>query len=296
MTILQRIGRRIRREWEQQERRQRLPEQTVLLLTNPRSGGTWLFDALRCHPALVVYAQADFFAHLGLKGRRYPADLQGDRENGVDIEVRPGEWEQMPRFVLPSALTSPARGREPYSLEKLHPHFFDFDAGRFTSKLRALGPDLQAKIIYQVRDPRESLISFLRYKERNPEWNAQFTPEQVFPFMRRTYEALDQCAASYPGFILDYTALEQDITGVLRRIFAWLWPGKQPSSDADLLAEIAEATLPHKRGVTPFFDAVQPSKDAAAYSALFTQHAEDVEAAYTAYRALLARAAGEATV
>lgn len=294
MTLFQRLGRRIRREWEYHERHQRLPAQTVLLLTNPRSGGTWLFDALRCHPALVVYAQADFFAHLDLKGRRYPAGLQGDPENGVDIEVRPGEWERMPRFMLPAALTSPARDREPYALEKLHPHFFEFDAARFTRKLRGLGPDLQAKIIYQVRDPRESLISFLRYKQRNPVWNAQLAPEQVFPFMRRTYEALDACAAAFPGFILDYTALERDFPQVLQKTFAWLWPGKLPSSDPALLAEIDEATQPHKRGATPFFDAIEPLEDTEVYRALFEQGAKDVEAAYAAYHALLARA-GEAT-
>jgi hypothetical protein len=293
--MLQRIGRKLRREWENQELRQRLPEQTVLLLTNPRSGGTWLFDALRCHPALVVYAQADFFAYLGLKGRRYPTDLQGDRENGVDIEVRPGEWEQMPRFVLPSALTSPARRRDPYALEKLHPHFFDFDATRFTAKLRGLAPDTQAKIIYQVRDPRESITSFLRYKERNPAWNSQLTPEEVFPFMRQTYEALNECSAAFPGFILDYDALEADLPGALKRIFAWLWPGKLPSSDPDLLADITAAIEPHKRGATLFFGGAPAIDDTEALEARFAQHAADLEACYTAYRAILARAAGDAT-
>lgn len=293
--MLQRIGRKLQRAWEHQERRQRLPEQTVLLLTNPRSGGTWLFDALRCHPALVVHAQADFFGYLGLKGRRYPTDLQGDRENGVDIEVRPGEWEQMPRFVLPSALISPARSRDPYALEKLHPHFFDFDPVSFTTKLRGLAPDTAAKIIYQVRDPRESIVSFLRYKERNPVWNAHLTQQAVFPFMRRTYEALDQCAAAFPGFILDYDALEADLPRALKRIFAWLWPGKLPSSDPALLTDIATAIEPHKRGATLFFGGMPTNDDRETIEALFTRCAEDVQAAYAAYHALLARAAGETT-
>lgn len=293
--MLQRIGRKLRREWEHQERRQRLPEQTVLLLTNPRSGGTWLFDALRCHPALVVHAQADFFAYLGLKGRRYPTDLQGDRENGVDIEVRPGEWEQMPRFVLPSALTSAARSRDPYALEKLHPHFFDFDATRFAANLRGLLPGTQVKIIYQVRDPRESIVSFLRYKERNPVWNVQLTPAEVFPFMRRTYEALDACAAAYPGFILDFDAMEADLPRTLKRIFAWLWPGKLPSSDPGLLADITSAIEPHKRGATLFFGGAPAVDDTGALEALFAQHTDDTEACYSAYQALLARATGEAT-
>ena len=103
--MLQRIGRRLRREWERQERWQRLPERSVLLLTNPRSGSTWLFDALRCHPGLIVNAEADLWQYLGMRGRRYPKDLRGDTDNAVRIEVRPGEWESLPRYVLPSALT-----------------------------------------------------------------------------------------------------------------------------------------------------------------------------------------------
>ena len=98
--MLQRIGRKLRREWEHQERRHRLPEQTVLLLTNPRSGSTWLFDALRCHPGLIVNAEADLWQYLGMRGRRYPKDLRGDPDNAVRIEVRPGEWEALPRYVF----------------------------------------------------------------------------------------------------------------------------------------------------------------------------------------------------
>lgn len=143
--MLQRIGRKLRREWGQQERRQRLPEQTVLLLTNPRSDGTWLFSA------------------------------------------------------------------------------------------------------------------------------------------------------AFPGFILDYDALEADLPRALKRIFAWLWPGKLPSSDPDLLSDITAAIEPHKRGATLFFRATPTLDDSEALEGLFAQHAVDLEACYTAHRPILARAAGDAT-
>lgn len=284
--MLQRIGRKLRREWERQERWQRLPERSVLLLTNPRSGSTWLFDALRCHPGLIVNAEADLWQYLGMRGRRYPKDLRGDPDNAVRIEVRPGEWESLPRYVLPSALTTPARTVEPYALEKCHPHFFNHDVSRFVSRLKELNTRGSARVIYQMRDPKESIVSFLRYKERNTAWNAHIPPEKVVPHMCRIFETMAATAVAYPGLVIDYDDLENDIQGTLKRIFAWLWPGKQPSSDPTLLAEIAEATDRSKRGATPFLGAQISEGNNAQYAALFEQHAADLAACYAAYDVL----------
>src|SRR5687767_14804356 len=51
------------------------PERLVLILCNPRSGSTWLLDALRCHPAIELHPRYTVFARLGSVGRRYPLDL-----------------------------------------------------------------------------------------------------------------------------------------------------------------------------------------------------------------------------
>jgi hypothetical protein len=293
--MLDRFGRRIRRELERMERRNRLPDRAVLLLTNPRSGSTWLFDALRCHPGLVVNAEADLWAYFGMHGRRYPRDLKGDPDNAVQIEVQPGNWETMPRFALASALTSPARTVEPYALEKCHPHFFDHDVPRFVGRLKDLDATGSARVIYQMREPRASIVSFLRYKERNPQWNARIAPEQVIPHMRRIFESLAACAAAYPGLIVDYEELERDMQGALKRIFAWLWPGKKPSSDPALLAEIVEATSRGKRGATPFLGPLVSSADDAQYAPLLAQFADDLAACKAAYSTLRDMAAGSAS-
>lgn len=287
--MIHRIGRRLRREWERMELRGRVPDRAVLLLTNPRSGSTWLFDALRCHPGLVVQPEADLWKYLRLRGRRYPRDLKGDPANAVEIEVQAGKWEMLPRYALPSALTSPARTVEHYTLEKLHPNFFNHDVDSFVAKLRGLNARGSIRVIYQVREPRESIVSFLRYKERNPSWYSHLSPEQVFPHMRRTYESLAVCAAAYPGYIVDYETLEQDTHATLKRIFAWLWPGKKPTSDAALLDEIVEATRRGKRGATPFLGAQISAPDDAAYAELFARFADDVAACEVAYRTLLAQ-------
>lgn len=67
--MLWRIGRKLHREWD---RWQCLPDQMVVLLTNPRSGGTRLSGALRGHPAPVIDArdfEAVYAAHHAVLAR-----------------------------------------------------------------------------------------------------------------------------------------------------------------------------------------------------------------------------------
>ncbi|MBK9125024.1 MAG: hypothetical protein IPM16_18155 [Chloroflexi bacterium] len=286
--MIGRVVRRLRREMEQRERTGRLPERLALLLTNPRSGSTWLFDAMRCHPAIMLKTEADVFSYLGLRGRRYPQDLRGNVENATRVEVRPNEWELLPRFALMSALTSPTRNLPPFFLEKFHPHFFQHDLDKFIGKLRQLEATTTIRMVYQVRDPRASLLSFLAYKARNPEWNWHISPDEVFPHMRRIFDSMHRCAASYPGLIVDYQELEDGLEGTLTRIFGSIWPDKR-AVEPDLLAEIAAVTDRKRRGNTPFISERinRSSDDPAETRELFKRHQDDVEACYESYRAVL---------
>ncbi|HEX2623358.1 MAG TPA: hypothetical protein VHL11_24525, partial [Phototrophicaceae bacterium] len=117
LTSLKRIFRPGKRQTSVQ-----FPERLAVLLTNPRSGSTWLFDAIRCHPAVYVQPSADVFTWLGMTGRRYPRDLSGNSAKAPKTEVRPGDWETLPIFTLPDEIQN-AHPLPPYALEKCHPHF-----------------------------------------------------------------------------------------------------------------------------------------------------------------------------
>lgn len=258
-----------------------LPERLLILLTNPRSGSTWLFDALRTHPAIDIEPEAVVFTYLGMNGRRYPRDLSGDGASTQTVEVRPGEWETLPTFTLPHTDFDPSLPR--YALEKCHPHFFKHDVDSFVQKLKRL-PNV--RMIYQVRDPDESLLSFMRYKERNPSWNPHIGQDELPAHMRRIYESLLKCAQQYPGLVVDYTTLENDFEGSMRRIFDTLWQG---GYDDALLTAIQDATRREKRSHTTFLggsktDAV---RDKGTYTEMFQRYAQDIEACHTAYRSLL---------
>lgn len=265
--------------------RPKLPQRLVMLLTNPRSGSTWLFDALRAHPAVYMLPEAAVFTYFGMTGRRYPRDLAGgDPAHAVQIEVQPGIWEALPGFVLPKSIA--VAPLPTYALEKCHPHFFKHDVDGFVHKLNALSPRTQVRMIYQVRDPDESLLSFLRYKARNPDWNPHIGQEQLPAHMRRIYESLLRCAQAYPGVIVDYASLETNFQATLGTIFADLW---QQGATTELIAAIASITQRENRAATSFLGqrTTDVSEDKAHYAAMFQQHAADIDACHTAYHGLM---------
>jgi hypothetical protein len=265
-----------------------LPPRIAILLTNPRSGSTWLFDALRCHPAITIEPKAEIFRYFGMSGRRYPRDLAGDTTNGVRVEVRADEWETLPVFQLPADVGQQAAHLPVYSLEKCHPHFFQQDVEGFVGKLRELDAHSTVHVIYQVRDPQESLLSFLRYKERSPTWNAHLEPDAVPAHMQRIYESLLACATAYPGLIVDYPELEADTAVTLGRIFHRLWHSPE-AYDHGLLEAIIRVTGRDQRKATSFLgqQTTNVERDKAQYGDLFERHAEAVSACYEAYYTLL---------
>jgi len=265
-----------------------IPARLVILMTSPRSGSTWLFDALRCHPSVTVRPTADVFTFLGMQGRRYPRDLAGDTSDAVRVEVRPGEWENLPNFHLPAGVGADAAKLPVWEVEKGHPQFFGFDVPVFAAhltSLAALGCDV--RMIYQVRDPRESMTSFLRYKERNPDWFTHISPDRVPTYNRRIFEALLACAQAYPGLIVDYQDLRGDVGGVLARLYGHLWA--DPAAAPELLDAIAHVTGRGQRDKTPFLGQhTTQEADVDAYAGLFADNAAQVEASYAAYHGLLA--------
>lgn len=265
-----------------------IPDHMLLLLTNPRSGSTWFFDALRCHPALEMLPEAAIFEHFDLKGRRYPRDLATGSAGTVQVEVKTGVWESLPNFELPPEVAPPPVSPR-YAVEKLHPHFFDHQTAAFVQQLRQI-PD--ARMIYHVRNPQESIISFLRYQQRNPTWNPHLTPAQVPAHMHRIYETMLACARAYPGIVVDYAQLEQDFVGTLQQVFAFVWQDAYAAAspqDVAFTAAIAAATSREKRAQTTFLGArtTHLTEDKAQYAALFSEFAADIAACDAAYQALL---------
>lgn len=267
-----------------------LPARTAILLTNPRSGSTWLLDVLRAHPRIRMIPRATVFRALRMDGRRYPLDLSGGPDADRRIEVRPGQWEAIPSFdagiAVPGLAALPLCG-----VEKCHPHFFDHRVERFAGDLELLGRATRVRMVYQVRDPRSSIVSFLRYQQRNPAWNAERAPVEVVAHMRRIFQSLREVAVRLPGVIVDYRDLKKDLPGVVAQLLGFLWEEEDLGGQAghrELLDSIAEITRREVRetGRGSFLGGAESRVDAEA-EALFRHCAPDLEAADEAYQRLL---------
>lgn len=272
-----------------------LPERVLILLTNPRSGSTWLFDALRCHPAIEMHPFAVIFERLHLSGRRYPRDLSDGPYAALRIEAVPHQWTSVPCFSIAGAerYVSPEVLAQPYAIEKAHPHFFDHYVRGFVHDLKQLGHKATVKVIYQMRDPRSSIISFLRYKERNLDWNAHISPDEVFEHMARIFESMADAAAAYAGLVIDYSDLTGRFHETLASVFDFLWPDAEHNGrDPAFINLIAAETAWEKRKAsgTPFLGGEKGSAggQSSEYEALFTAHEREMERCYAAYRMLLA--------
>jgi hypothetical protein len=149
-------------------------------------------------------------------------------------------------------------------------------------------------MIYQVRDPDESLVSFLRYKERNPTWNPHIGQDELPAHMWRIYESLLKCAIAYPGLIVEYAALEHDFERVMGRIFGYLWgeAWQDTPTNHQLIATIEDITGRDQRAAkqkTTFLgqSTTRLERDKDQYAAMFEHHAADIQACYAAYQSLL---------
>lgn len=297
MNLLSRLLDCIRSLGKDGPRDQALPPRILILLTNPRSGSTWLFDALRCHPAIYVHRSAAVYRSLGLHGRRYPRDLSRGPQGALEVEVLPGQWDRIPSFDVSDHLDGMAREALPdrFAIEKIHPQFFQFDASGFLEDVKELDRQgVELRFVYQVRDPRASIGSFLSYQKRNPSWYPNTKDEQLASYMSRTYDAILAVAERCPGLVVDYADTVDDLEAVLREIFLYLWPAATPR-EAEFASEVSraavKATSREKRaeaGSSFLGKQVGPVKGTSDGQAAFSMRfADEMAQCYESYKALL---------
>ena len=273
-----------------------LPGQVLILLTNPRSGSTWLFDALRCHPGIKFQPRATINEYLGLNCRRYPLGLSNTPEASLNIEVRPGRWEKIPDFSIKTIRIwiNEEILHSPYAIEKFHPHHFDHDVQKFMQKIRELENRINIKFLYLIRDPKSSMVSFLNYQRRNPNWNAKIDNEILPLHMFRIYDSILKTAKGHSGLIIDYRELINNFHSVLNRIIDYLWPGIQNAdkeNDRKLIELIASLTNREKRkAVNKDFLGDKPGPVSGTngnHAEFFYKHSEEINRCYNVYSSLL---------
>lgn len=279
-----------------------LPRRCLMIIAVPRSGSTWLMDALRTHPAVYFEPSAIVFQRLELRGNRYPKGLSDGPDGTIDLEVGLGRGAMVPEFSSPEtrALLPRPDVSQPYAIEKIHPEFFDYDVDAFLARVDRLAQEDQMALdfVYLVRDPQAAFTSFLSYQKRDPTWYPTLTETALAHFMDNTYASLHEMATHREGLVVDYAELMNDMRTSVVGVYKRLWPG----SDGRVLSAIATAAADstargrrvgaHK---SPFLGEepgpIRGGKQD--YSPFFERYQREIAHCYESYDALIELARGD---
>jgi hypothetical protein len=215
----------------------------------------------------------------------------------LKIETFNNRWEKVPVFTPSRKICRAYKAYDgkQFAVEKLHPENFNFDVNGFLDtvcEVEEKGTCL--KFIYLVRDPSASLVSFMNYQQRTPDWYEDTKEDTLLNYMIRTYEALSNLAKARNGIIIDYTELTTRLNTVLGKVYFELWPDPDDQEryllqQISLIAGRLTARNLRTRSGSPFFGKlVGPQKgDSGQYSAFFERYAKEVDTCDRYYRLLL---------
>lgn len=276
----------------------KMPTKVLVMVTNPRSGSTWLFDALRCHPNIEIWESAVFCEYLLTQNyRRYPIDLSNKKDNKYRIEISRDNAEMIPGYRVNEDLFEKAKDlySDTCGLEKIHPEDYSFDTDRLLKRTRRL-ESMGVKIVFlfQVRDPRSSISSFLNYQQRNPKWYSWLDDKRLMEYMMSTYKALYELYCDTKGMVVDYSRLVSDTKGLLGQIYSFALSDKS-SEGFDLNEMITESAVAltardKKEKSNPEFLGTEPGKIQGGddrHDLFFTEYAAELDRCYSYYNKLL---------
>ena len=181
------------------------PIRKVLLqLTVPRSGSTRLFDFLRTHPAIRVSPTLDVWNAFEFSGRRYPGALSDVPGAWTPVEVSTGVGATIVTSK-PIDLPSPSYSHK-WMLEKAHPEFIDFDAGRLIrniSQMRSRG-GIEVALVLGIRRPLDNMWSMAEYKLRTPTWHPHIDMADVPKWILDSLHTIQKIQEELGGTIVDF--------------------------------------------------------------------------------------------
>lgn len=203
--------------------RKAIEANTIVILCNPRSGSTWLMDALRCHPHINIHPSASFYNRFALDGKRYPGDMSAATEQAITIEVLPQVKQAIPQFKIPFTNEHPSDFID-YALEKIHPEFYNFKTEPFLQQLKSSTADKhQFKFILLMRHPLSAMQSFYSYQKRNPKWYDWMDADKLVKYTLDTFESMAIFQAEFGGMVLDYANFLNHPKKTLSKIYQYVW-------------------------------------------------------------------------
>lgn len=187
---------------------------------------------------------------------RYRSDLSDGGDADLDREVRPGRGARIPD--LPARSVERLEELPLFSVEKIHPLFYQFDSARLLDGLERASKLGAIRMVYRLRDPEHAVRSLIRYKLRNPRWY-RLELEDAAAYCSRTLQSLALVHQEVPGFVSTYERHRHAPSEHVESILSWLWPGH----DHRVASQGMEEAASRKRRVgTTLFMADSTSEDA----------------------------------
>lgn len=212
--------------------------QLLLILTPPRTGSTWLLDALRAHPDIHFESTPRALSVLHLSNmNRYPSGLSDQENAELDVEVSPGRGARIPDYSVEGFETY---GDRQYSVEKIHPLFYEFDTSYFVEQItKAERQGLPVQLLVRLRDPEFTMRSILRYKMRDSGWYRFVSLEEVPKHVERSLRSILEVVKVHGGLLSRYEDHVKDPIQEISSLYGALWP----DVPADRHKEIAGAVV-----------------------------------------------------
>lgn len=226
------------------------PKNVILQITVPRTGSTWLFDSLRVHPNINFIKRQFIHQKLQLSANRYPSglvnlDIDGQKQKNILLYPANNEEVRIPDFTPQKLINEGIEHfqRSSYAIEKIHPDFYDYNDVHFEKRLMLLKKrGVRIKPIYQVRNPRDAIFSFLKYKERDPEWVTHLEINDIPDYFLKQYKSIYRLMNMREGIVIDYNSLSSEFSNTLQKIFTYLWKDLN-SNEQEFLHKIVETSL-----------------------------------------------------
>lgn len=275
----------------------KLPQNMLVIIAIPRSGSTWLLDAIRCHPEIKYEPTFIVYSALGLSGGRYPSDLVNSPGADKNFENSKNSWVKIPDFNILDKIdiNLDKFRRQSFSIEKIHPEFYNYDVHSFLYNVQRLeGKGIRIKFVYLVRDPKAAIMSWLNYQERNPLWNLNRDKKLLVNYYNKNLRNILELVKRRKGIIIDYSDMVNNFESVLRDIHSSLWTSlsmtEKKSMETIIQASI-ETTLRSKRlkSGTPFLGkTVGPAKaNTHEFDSYFNRYKAEIKQCYISYNSLL---------
>ncbi len=283
------------------------PKNLLILITIPRSGSTWLLDLLRCHPNINYEPTTVVYNSLKLTGGRYPRDLVSSKwhfnelfnskKTTLNFENSYGNWVRIKNYNIfdKTYLIDDVLKKHSFSIEKIHPEFYNFDTQSFLQNIDNLeSKGTQVKFVYLIRDPKAAILSWLNYQKRNPLWNRNRDNNLLVNYYNKNLSKINELISIRKGPIFDYSTLINNPELVLNNIYLYLWPklaisGKQPMET--IIKESIHATSRSEKikSGSPFLgkDAGPIKGNKKEFESYFDSYKGNLDVCYKNYQSLL---------